>query len=241
MNATRFLKGKSAIVTGAGRGIGRAIARRLAAGGANIAVASRTLEELGETKALIERAGGHAVAIIADVTKTDDVERLVAETCSAFGSVDVLVNNAGIAPLATIEQMEPEVFDRLLSTNARSVYLCSRAVWPIMTKAGGGTIINISSVAAFDPFPGFAAYGAAKAFVNTFTKALAAEGKERGIRVYAVAPGAVETDMLRSAFPDFPSHQTLSPDEIAVLVEELLSPNCARTAGETITIQKQSP
>ncbi len=239
MDAAYQLKGKSAIVTGAGRGIGRAIARRLASSGANVAIASRTHEQLSETKMLIDRAGGHALAVVADVTRLEDVERLVAETRLAFGGVNILVNNAGVAPLAMIEQMEPQVFDRLLATNARSVFLCCRAVWPILSATGGGTIVNISSVAAYDPFPGFAAYGAAKAFVNTYTLALAAEGKDRGIRVFGVAPGAVETDMLRSAFPDFPSNQTLSPDDIAGLVEELLSPNCARTSGETITIQKQ--
>jgi len=238
MEAARYLKGKTAIVTGAGRGIGRAIARRLAAAGANVAIASRTLDQLDETKKLIERAGGHVLAEVADVSKEDDVERLVEETRSAFGGVNILVNNAGIAPLATIEQMEPHVFDNLIATNIRTVYLCSRAVWPFMSTAGGGTIVNISSVAAFDPFPGFAAYGAAKAFVNTYTKALAEEGKSRGIRVYGVAPGAVETDMLRGSFPDFPSNQTLQPDEVAALVETLLSPTCPHDSGQTIVIKK---
>lgn len=232
------IKGKTAIVTGAGRGIGRAVARRLAAAGANVAIASRTLEQLSETQKLIERAGGRVLAEVADVTCAEDVERLVDETQAAFGTVSILVNNAGLATVATLEQLEPPEFEKLIAANIRSVYLCCRAVWPIMASAGGGTIINISSVAAFDPFPGLGTYGAAKAFVNTFTKALAEEGRPQGIRVYGVAPGAVETDMLRGSFPDYPADQTLQPDEVAALVETLLSPACAHISGQTIVIKK---
>jgi len=252
------LKGKVAIVTGAGRGIGRAIAQRLAAAGAAVAVASRTTSEIDETRRLIEKAGGRAVAIPADVTKEPDVQRLVEQTRAAFGRIDILVNNAGVAPLAKIEEMQPAAFDAVVATNIRAVYLCSRAVWPDLIKSaatcgtgvspvnsaagfqpvGGGTIINISSMASFDPFPGFAAYGAAKAFVNIYTKALATEGAPQGIRVYAIAPGAVETSMLRGRFPDYPSEKTLSPVDVAALVESLLSPLCSHKSGETITIKK---
>jgi NAD(P)-dependent dehydrogenase (short-subunit alcohol dehydrogenase family) len=232
------LAGLAAIVTGAGRGIGRAIAIRLGSAGASVALCSRTAEQLDETRQLIEAQGGRALALPADVAKVEDVERLVAETRARFGRIDILVNNAGTASLATIDQMEPEVFDRIIATNVRAVYLCSRGVWPIMAADGGGVIINISSVAAYDPFPGFAAYGAAKAFVTTYTKALAAEGQACGIRVYGVAPGAVETQMLRGAFPDFPAEQTLEPDDVAALIETLLSPACRHISGQTITIKK---
>jgi NAD(P)-dependent dehydrogenase (short-subunit alcohol dehydrogenase family) len=232
------LKGKTVIVTGAGRGIGRAIAKRLAAAGANLALASRTPEQLDETRRIIEQGGGTALARPADVSKAQEVERLIEETRTRFERIDILVNNAGTAPLATIDQMEPHVFDRIIATNVRAVYLCSRGVWRIMAEGGGGVIINISSVAADDPFPGFAAYGAAKAFVNSYTKALAAEGKSCGIRVYGVAPGAVETQMLRGTFPEFPADQTLEPDDVAALVETLLLPGCRHISGQTITIRK---
>lgn len=238
MTEHAHLNGKTAIVTGAGRGIGRAIARRLAAAGANVVLAARSAEPLNESRRLITDSGGIAVAVPTDVSRADEVDRLIEETRSRFGGVDVLVNNAGTATLATIEQMEPPVFDAIIATNVRSVYLCSRAVWPLMVEAGGGVILNLSSVAADDPFPGFAAYGAAKAFVKTYTKALAAEGSEHGIRVHAIAPGAVDTPMLRGPFPDFPTDKTLLPDEVAALAELLLQPACRYVSGQTILIQK---
>ncbi|HKQ49271.1 MAG TPA: SDR family oxidoreductase [Phycisphaerae bacterium] len=238
MPPTPPIKARTAIVTGAGRGIGRAIAARLAASGANVAVVSRTLDQLNETTQLIARSGGQALAVVADLTKLDDVARLVDQTQSAFGDVDILVNCAGFAAVATIENMEPAVFDTLVATNTRAIFLCCREVWPIMAKTGSGAIVNISSVAAYDPFPGLGAYGATKAFVNAYTKALADEGKPLGIRVYGVAPGAVETDMLRGSFPDFPADQTLQPDEVAALVEMLLSPACTHVSGQTLVIKK---
>lgn len=236
--ATVELRDKVAIVTGAGRGIGRAIAQRLAKSGVSVVAAARTLAQITETCSLIKASGGNAIPIAADVTKEADVSRLVEHTIAAFGRVDVLVNNAGVAPLVRIDQMTADVFDTVISTNVRAVFLCCRAVWGPMAKAGSGAIVNISSVGAFDPFPGFAAYGAAKAFVNTYTKALAAEGAERNIRVYAVAPGAVETTMLRGAFPSFPVEKVLAPDDVAALVETLLTPACRYSSGQTIVIQK---
>ncbi len=107
-----------------------------------------------------------------------------------------------------------------------------------MAASGGGAIINISSISAFDPFPGFAAYGAAKAFVNTYTKALASEGRSVNIRVHGIAPGAVDTQMLRGSFPDFPSDKMLSPDDVAALAELLLRPGSQYISGETVVIRK---
>jgi 3-oxoacyl-[acyl-carrier protein] reductase len=234
-----YIKGKTAIVTGAGRGIGRAIARRLAVAGANVVAASRTREQLDETRRLIERADGKVLAISADVSDAEDVQRLIDEAVSVYGGIDILVNNAGLATLATIDQMEPHAFDSIIAMNIRTVYLCSRAVWPVMTEKGSGTIVNIASVAAFDPFPGFAAYGAAKAFVVAYTRALATEGKSCGIRVYGVAPGAVETEMLRGAFPGFPAEKALQPDDIAAYVELLLGPACRHICGQTTTVRKE--
>lgn len=238
MSTDHGIRGRTAVVTGGGRGIGRAIARRLAAAGANVAVAARSVDELGETQRLIEQSGGRVLAIAADVSREEDVDRLFAEAREVFGPVRLLVNNAGVAPLAEIEEMEPQLFDRIVATNVRAVYLCCRAAWADMSGDGGGAIVNISSVAAIDPFRGFAAYGAAKAFVNTWTRALADEGASRGIRVYGVAPGAVETNMLRGTFPEFPKNQTLDPDEVAALVEMLLSPACRHVSGQTIVIRK---
>ncbi len=172
MSNETCVKGKAVIVTGAGRGIGRAIARRLGVAGANVAIAARTHEQLDETRKMVERAGGRILAVAADVSQPDDVQRVIDETLSVYGRIDALVNNAGTAPLATIDQMEPHVFDTIVDTNVRTVYLCSRGVWRAMADGGGGAIVNISSLAAYDPFPGFAAYGAAKAFVVADTMAL---------------------------------------------------------------------
>lgn len=238
MQKTAQLADRTAIVTGAGRGIGRAIARRLAAAGCRVALIARTTEQVEETCRLVERAGGTGLALTADVSIVEDVERLVDDVQRRLGTLDFLVNNAGTAALATIDQMDVRVFDGIIAANVRSVYLCSRAVWPIMAGGKGGTIVNISSVAAHDPFPGFAAYGASKAFVNTYTKALAAEGASCGIRLYGIAPGAVETQMLRGPFPDYPADKTLDPDEVAALVETLLLPGCRHVSGEILTIEK---
>lgn len=236
MEPAHHLHGKAVIVTGAGRGIGRAIARRMAAHGANVVIISRTADQLDETRRLIERSGGRALALNADVTEPSDVEKIVEETSEVFGPVRVLVNNAGAAPPGLIEDMEPGQFDHILQTNVRSVYLCSRAVWPTMRENGGGVIVNIASLAAFDPFPGFAAYGASKAFVVAYTKSLAKEGVPFGIRVHGVAPGAVETTMLRGAFPDFPAEKALSPDDIAAVVETVSSPVYRYSSGQTVTV-----
>lgn len=233
------LRGQTAIVTGAGRGIGRAIARRLAAAGASVAICSRTAEQLHETQKCIERDSGRVLSVVGDVTEEADVERLFDETREVLGPATILVNNAGIAPVAKIEEMEPHQFDAIVRTNIRSVYLCTRAAWDNMASAGGGAVVNIASVAAFDPFPGLAAYGAAKAFVTTYTKALAEEGRPLGIRVYGVAPGAVETIMLRGAFPEYPEDKVLQPEDVASLVELLLMPGARYSSGETITVRKE--
>ncbi len=239
MNAASTIKGKTAVVTGAGRGIGRAIARRLGALGANVVIASRTSEQLEETRRSIERDGARALAVVADVTDAEDVDRLMSATDSLFGGVDILVNNAGFAPMGPIEEMEPPLFDRIIATNIRSVHLCTRAAWPHLAR-GGGVVVNISSVAAYDPLEGLAVYGAAKAFVNAYTRSLAAEGKAAGIRVYGVAPGAVETGMLRGLLPDYPAEKTLEPDEVAALVELLLAPACRYVSGQTLVINKDA-
>jgi 3-oxoacyl-[acyl-carrier protein] reductase len=236
MGSASAFHDKIALVTGGGRGIGRAIALRFGAAGARVVVASRTGGQLAETCRLIEQGGGLARAVACDVTDAEDVARLIEEARSAYGGVDILVNGAGVAPLGTIDQMTPEIFDEIIRVNVRAVYLCSRAAWPVMVARGGGAIVNIASVAAYDAFPGFAAYGAAKAFVVAYTKELAKEGAAVGIRLHGVAPGAVETGMLRGAFPEFPAAQALDPTEVAAMVETVLSPAYANSSGETVKV-----
>lgn len=236
----RILKGQVALVTGAGRGIGRATAQRLAELGARVALASRNADELNQTRQLIASVGGEALAIPTDISNETAVGAMVDQTRSHFGRIDILINNAGVAPSGTIESLNPATFDALVAINIRGVYLCCRAVWPHMKKAGGGVIVNISSVAALDPFPGLGAYGATKAFVNLYTKALADEGAPLGIRVFGIAPGAVDTQMLRGLYPDFPSDQMIPPDAIAAAVEQLLLPEATAVPGQTIVVKKNA-
>ena len=230
---------KRVIVTGGGRGIGRAVCERFARDGAQVMSASRTQAELDETRRAILQRGGRCETHRADVTSAADVKSLIATTIDRFGGVDVLVNCAGVAPRASIEDLDATLFDTILSTNARAVYLGCHAAWPVMKRQGEGVIVNISSIASVDPFPGFTAYGAAKAWVNAWSKGLAAEGRGAGIRVFCVAPGAVETAMLRGPFPDFPKDQTLNPSHVADVVCALCQPDCRYATGQTVFVQRQ--
>jgi NAD(P)-dependent dehydrogenase (short-subunit alcohol dehydrogenase family) len=227
---------KACIVTGAGRGIGRAIALRLAGAGANIVAVARTRADLETTVSMAGRANGRCVGHPADVTRPDQVDQMVARCRSEFGRIDVLVNNAGLAPLSAVAEMSDELFQQVNAVNINAVFYACRAAWADLA-ASGGTIVSISSLASVDPFPGFAVYGAAKAWVNLFTRAIAAEGQAAGIKAFAVAPGAVETTMLRGAFPDFPAAQTLDPDHVAAMVELLLDERCRYSSGQTVFVK----
>jgi NAD(P)-dependent dehydrogenase (short-subunit alcohol dehydrogenase family) len=225
------------LVTGAGRGVGRAVARRLAAAGADVVLVSRKADQIQQVRAAVEALGGRALAIVADVSRAGDVQRVMDETQATFGRLDVLVNNAGFVHVSTLEDLQPEAFEHMLDANVRAVYLCTRAAWPELVRSRGA-VVNISSMSAYDPFPGLAVYGATKAFVNLLTQGLAAEGAAAGVRVYGIAPGAVETDMLRDAFPDFPAEKALAPDDVAVLVESLLGTAGRHVSGQTVVVRK---
>lgn len=226
------------LVTGAGRGIGRAVCVRFAQAGYGIAAAARTDSELQETRRLVIAAGAPCETVCADVADRDDVEHFVEVALDTFGRIDVLVNCAGVAPLGNIEEMAPEVFDTILKVNVLGVYHACRAVWGIMSRQKQGCIINVSSQAAFDPFPGFTAYGASKAWVNAWTRGLADEGRQRNIRVFCVAPGAVNTRMLRDAFPHYPVHKMMDPSDVADMIFVLTEPGCRYATGQTITYRK---
>jgi 3-oxoacyl-[acyl-carrier protein] reductase len=226
------------VVTGGGRGIGRAICERFAANGALVVAVARSVDDLNETRNTIEQRGERCEVIPTDVCAPDEVDALYDQVLSRFGRIDILVNNAGVAPLANIEALDPSQFEAIYAVNIQAVYLACRAVWPAMRSQGGGVIINISSVASVDAFSGFAAYGASKAWVNAWTKALAEEGRPLNIRVNAVAPGAVDTRMLRSAFPDFPPDQMLQPADVAEVVFTIAQPSCRYVSGETVFVKK---
>jgi meso-butanediol dehydrogenase/(S,S)-butanediol dehydrogenase/diacetyl reductase len=230
------MNGRACIVTGAGRGIGQATVLRLTRAGANVVAAARTVKDLEETARLCA-GGGRCLTHVADVSRAEEVAGIVKRCADEFGRVDALVNNAGVAPLGLIEQMDDARFAELMAVNTGAVFFACRAAWPWLKKTRG-TIVSISSMAAVDPFTGFAAYGATKAWVNTFTRGLADEGREFGIKVFAVAPGAVETQMLRGAFPDFPAAKTLKADDVAGMIEWLLDERCQYATGETIYVRK---
>jgi len=204
----------------------------------NVVAAARSEKELAETERLASEKGGSCKAFPADVTSPEAVDALVGFAQKECGGVDILVNNAGKACGGEFDAMEVGDFDRMINVNVRAPFLTARAVWPVMRKRGGGVIVNMSSVAGVDPFPGLAAYGGTKAFVDGLTRGLANEGKPLGIRAHAVGPGAVETQMLRAAFPDFPADQCLSTEDVADLVWEMCQPTYRHSVGQTVYINK---
>jgi 3-oxoacyl-[acyl-carrier protein] reductase len=226
------------IVTGGSRGIGRAICQRFGKLGALVVAVARSAEELEATQAAVQEAGGRCHLCVADLCVADEIRAMIDETTRRFGRIDVLVNNAGVAPMCWLEDLDEALFNMIHSVNVAAVYHACRAVWPVMTAQNDGVIVNISSVASVDPFPGFAAYGASKAWINAWTRGLADEGRSKGIRVFAVAPGAVETRMLRTAFPDFPRDRTLQPSDIADVVGALVAPECRYASGQTVFVRK---
>jgi len=227
-----------AIVTGASRGIGLAVAERLAAGGAAVVLVARDGTALAAARERLAASGACCEAVVADVGTAAGGRAAIDAAVRRHGRIDILVNNVGDAPLAPIADTTDEAFDRCLRANVASVFFCTRAVWPVLQAGGGGAIVNLSSLASIDPFPGFSVYGGAKAWVNTFTKAAADEGRPHGIRVFAVAPGAVETRMLRDCFPDFPAESALAADDVARLVEACCGPALAHSSGQTIFIRR---
>jgi len=188
------LKDRIAIVTGAGRGIGRAIALAFAREGADVVVVSRTLSEVQETAAQVMALGRRSFPLQVDVSRKEDVERMVELALGEFGKVDVLVNNAGIlGPLGPLVQNDVERWIETIKVNLIGTFLCCKAVLPIMIKHGGGKIVNLSGGGAAYPHPCFSAYATSKAAVVRLTETLAEELKEFNIQVNAIAPGAVNT------------------------------------------------
>jgi NAD(P)-dependent dehydrogenase (short-subunit alcohol dehydrogenase family) len=186
----------------------------------------------------LQEAGLTVLAHSVDVGVAQDAQQFVADVAAHYGRVDVLVNNAGLAPLAPLAELSMETLDHALDVNVRATFVATQAVWPIMSRQKHGTILNISSLAAVDPFPGFSVYGACKAWVDLFTKAIAAEGRTLGICVFALRLGAVDTPLLRSLFPDFPTEQTLTPAEVADFALLATAASFRHASGNAIPVRK---
>jgi NAD(P)-dependent dehydrogenase (short-subunit alcohol dehydrogenase family) len=232
------MESQVAVITGAGRGIGRATAGEFARAGYRVALAGRDAQALAETST--SQCGGAGLVIPTDVTNPDDVNRLIARTLEAFGRLDVLVNNAGRAPVKSIVEMDVDEWRRVIDTNLSAAFYATRAAWPAFARQGGGVVVNISSAAARDPFPGFAAYGAAKAGLNLFGLSAAREGQAVNVRVHTVAPSATETGMFRTIMSaeQYPTEKTLDPAEVARVVLQCARGDLRHTSGEVIYVHK---
>jgi NAD(P)-dependent dehydrogenase (short-subunit alcohol dehydrogenase family) len=219
---TQVLAGQVAVVTGAGRGIGAAIARKLAALGALTVLCGRTRAALDSTAKAIADAGGTAEIVPCDVTDLGAVEALARHVEGTFGRIDILVNNAGIGgPGGPLHQLAPEAWDEILNTNLRGVFYCIRSFAPMMIRARSGHIINISSLAGKNPLPNGAAYSASKWGLNGLSYGVAEELRGYNIRVSVVCPGSVHTEFSSHGGKD--SSKKLQPEDVAHVVEMLVT------------------
>jgi 3-oxoacyl-[acyl-carrier protein] reductase len=216
------LRGQVAVVTGGGRGIGAAIARKLADLGATTVVTGRTLQPLEEITGQIRQSGGDCRPIVCDLTSLAAVEHLASSVRQAFGRADILVNNAAVrGPASLLHELAPEHWDEVFNTNVRGVFFAIRAFAPLMIAAGKGHIINISSLAAKNAVPSRAVYAASKAALNGLTYSVAEELRSHNIRVSVVCPGSTDTSYGRHPGKD--TSKMLHADDIAHVVAMLVT------------------
>jgi len=227
------LQGQVAVVTGAGKGIGAAIARKLAAIGATTVVCGRTRGPLEATVSAINKFGGKAEAIECDVSDIRSVDALAQLVESKLGRVDVLVNNAGIGSFSgPLHELKPEAWDKVLNTNLRGVYYCIRGFAPMMIRAKSGHIINISSLAGKNPLPNGAAYAASKWGLNGLSYSVAEELRAHNIRVSVICPGSTNTEL--SPHTGKNMEKMLQPDDVAHVVEMFVSQTSQSFASEVL-------
>jgi 3-oxoacyl-[acyl-carrier protein] reductase len=219
-SSTKPLAGQVAVITGAGRGIGAAIARSLAAQGAVTVLCGRTRKLLETSAAAITQAGGQAEVVECDLTNIQSVEALAARVDGTFGRVDILVNNAAIGGFGgPLHQLAPDAWDQLLNTNLRGVYYAIRSFAPIMIRSKSGHIINISSLAGKNALPNGAAYAASKWGLNGLSYSVAEELRTYNIRVSVVCPGSTNTDLTPHVGKD--ASKMLQPEDVAHVVAML--------------------
>jgi len=249
----RRFAGRAAVVTGAGRGIGQAIALRLAAEGADVAILD--VQDAQETVALCRAKEVRSLALVIDVTQRDAVVAAVEQIVAAWGKIDIWVNNAGVFDDTPLPALSEATWDRLMDVNCKSAFLCSQAVASSMVAAGWGRIVNISSMAAKIPFADEAAYCSSKSGVLGLTRALAVELAPQGITVNAICPGPIETKMLDGTYQSLADRQGVTlaewkakilktipvgrygrPADVAALVAFLASEEASFINGQAINI-----
>ena len=240
-----LLDGKTALVTGASRGIGRAIALCLAAEGARVAINyAGNVKAAEEVKASIEAAGGTAILCQADIADSAAVEAMIADVVKEFGTIDILVNNAGITRDTLLMRMKDEDFAKVLDTNLKGVFYCTKAISKLMMKKRSGRIVNMASVVGLVGNAGQTNYAAAKAGVIGFSKSAAKELASRGITVNVVAPGFIGTDMTaglpesvkEKMLTDIPLGRMGEPEDVASAVLFLASDQASYITGQVVNV-----
>ena len=233
------------VITGGSSGIGLATARRFHQAGYRIAICGRSPKRLDEAARLIADNslidGKRLLTIVADLEQPDQAKSFGQSSLEHFGRIDVFVNNAGVAPLSPFGAITEDSFETLINVNVRSSFYLMQMVWNTMVKQRGGTIVNISSLSAVDPFVGFSTYGASKAWLDLLTHSLAQEGKDANIRICSLRPGAVETPLLRGLFPDFPAEDCVSPEQVAEKVWGCVNSPDDYPSGSAFTVAVDSP
>ncbi|HEY46236.1 MAG TPA: SDR family oxidoreductase [Anaerolineae bacterium] len=233
------LQDKVAIITGGGRGIGRAIALGFSQEGAHVVIASRSESELEDVATEIIQTGQSVIPIVCDVTDEDQVKTLVAETLDTFSQVDILVNNAGTGAMRPVWGTPKGTFESILAVNLIGTFLCTKHVWRPMRDAAGGSIINVSSMGGLEGYPLLSAYCASKFGQIGFTKACAEEGKQDNIRVNAIAPGKADT-AFRAQIKENKSQMLKADDHVGICIF-LASNESQYINGQVIPIEWYGP
>jgi 3-oxoacyl-[acyl-carrier protein] reductase len=214
---------KVAIVTGASRGIGRAISIALAKEGATVVLAARSIQKLEETARQVTKAGGKAQIVVTELTDEESIKNLVRAAQEKYGRLDILVNNAGVTHSAKLDQTKTKDWDYCMQVNARAPFILCRETLPLLRKAKAGYIINIASVVGVKGYPLQSAYTASKHAIRGMTISLAEELKGSNIRVHLICPGGVDTELVQKVRPDIKKDELIKPEEIAELVIYLVT------------------